>query len=122
MYIAFIVYMTIVGRKEGSGIVIRNIPPNIYLFFTNREILYNIWLFVPLGVLLYKLSHKWEVFVLPIALSLIIEVTQLVLDIGAFQFTDLSANSRGGIVGIVVCYLFEALANRVHVVKGTWLK
>ena len=79
---------------------------------------YNIWLFIPLGALLYKLSHKWEILVLPIALSLIIEITQLVLDIGAFQFSDLIANSLGGVVGIVVCCLFEPMVKRIRFALG----
>ena len=118
LYIAIIAYMTIIGREVGSGIVIRSIPPNIYLFFANTEILNNIWLFIPLGALLYKLSHKWWIVVLPIALSLFIEIIQLVFDIGAFQFSDLIANSLGGIVGIVVCFLFEPVANRIRIAIG----
>ena len=51
----------------------------------------------------------WEIIALPIALSLIIEISQLVFDIGAFQVSDLAANSLGGIVGIIVCYLLETL-------------
>ena len=114
LYIGIIAFMTILGREAGSGIVIRSIPPNIYLFFANREILYNTWLFIPLGALLYKLSHKWGIVVLPIVLSLFIEIIQLVFDIGAFQFSDLIANILGGIVGIVVCCLFEPVANWIR--------
>ena len=90
------------------------IPPNYYLFFTNLEVLSNVWLFVPLGAVLYKLSHMWEIVTLPIALTLIIETSQLVFHLGAFELSDLVANSIGGIVGIVTCYLLEP------VVAGIW--
>ena len=111
LYLAFIAYMTFMNREAGTSVVIWSIPPNYYLFFANGEILSNIWLFIPLGTILYKLSHMWEVFTLPIALSLLIETAQLVLDIGAFELSDLIANSLGGVVGIIICYLLEPLAN-----------
>lgn len=111
LYLAFIIYMTFMNREAGAGIVTWNIPPNYYLFFASGEILSNIWLFIPLGTILYKLSHTWEIFALPIALSLLIETMQLVLDIGAFELADLIANSLGGVIGIIACYLLEPLAN-----------
>ena len=109
LYLAFIAYMTIMDREAGISIITWDLPPNIYRFFMTGEVLANIWLFVPLGAILYKLSHMWEIVALPIALSLIIEISQLVFDIGAFQVSDLAANSLGGIVGIIVCYLLETL-------------
>ena len=112
-YLTFIVYMTMINREVGSSIITWTIPPNYYLFFVNGEILANIWLFVPLGALLYKLSHMWEIIALPIVLTLLIETSQLVLDIGAFEFSDLIANSLGGAMGIVVCYLLEPIVNNV---------
>ena len=107
LYIAFIAYMTVMDREAGLRVITWNLPPNYYLFFKNKEVLANIWLFVPLGTLLYKLSHMWEIIALPIALSLVIEFSQLVFDIGAFEFSDLLANSLGGIVGVIVYYLLE---------------
>ena len=51
----------------------------------------------------------WEMIAFPIALSLLIEIVQLILDIGAFELSDLIANSLGGAVGMVVCYLLEPI-------------
>lgn len=113
LYLAFITYMTMMNREIGSSVITWTLPPNYYLFFMDREILANIWLFVPLGTLLYKLSHMWEIIALPIVLTLLIETSQLVLDIGAFEFSDLIANSLGGMMGIVVCYLLEPIVNSV---------
>ena len=73
----------------------------------------NIWLFIPFGAILYKLSHIWEIIAFPILLSLLIETSQLVLDIGAFEISDLITNSLGGIVGIIICYLLEPIAKRI---------
>ena len=109
LYLAFITYMTMMSREAGNSVITWAMPPNYYLFFMDREILANIWLFVPLGAVLYKLSHMWEMIAIPIALTLLIETTQLILDIGAFELTDLIANSLGGAVGMVVCYLLEPI-------------
>ena len=112
-YLAFIGYMTFMNREVGSSIVTWRVPPNYYLFFANKEILANIWLFIPLGAILYKLSHMWEIAVLPVVLSLFIETFQLFFDIGAFEISDLVANSLGGVIGVIGCYLFEPLALRI---------
>ena len=114
LYLAFIAYMTIINRESGTGVIIWNVPLNYYLFFISRSLLANIWLFIPFGAIMYKLSHMWEIIAFPIALSLIIETSQLVLDIGAFEISDLLTNSLGGIIGVVICYLLEP------VVKKTW--
>ena len=112
LYLAFITYMTIMDRNTGIGVVTWNIPLNYYLFFRDKSLLANIWLFIPLGAILYKLSHMWEIIAFPIALSLIIETSQLVLDIGAFEISDLITNSLGGIIGVIICYLLEPMAKR----------
>lgn len=107
LYLAFIAYMTIINREMGTSVVTWNIPLNYYLFFKDRSLLANIWLFIPFGAILYKLSHMWEIIAFPIALSMIIETSQLVINIGAFEVSDLLANSLGGIIGVIIYYLFE---------------
>ena len=113
LYLAFIAYMTIINRETGIGVVTWNIPLNYYLFFLNESLLANIWLFIPLGAIMYKLSHMWEIIAFPITLSLIIEISQLVFDIGAFEISDLIANGLGGIVGVTICYLLEPVVKRI---------
>jgi glycopeptide antibiotics resistance protein len=107
--------MTIIGREVGISIIKWSLPPNYYLFFTDREILANIWLFIPLGAILYKLSHVWKMIFFTTALSLIIEILQLTFDIGAFELADLIANSLGGVLGIIACYILEPLMNRARI-------
>lgn len=109
LYTAFIIDMTIFNRGFGNSIVSWSIPPNYYLFITDKGILANIWLFIPFGAILYKLSHMWEIIVIPAVLSLIIETLQLVFTIGAFELSDLIANSLGGIIGVITCCLLEPL-------------
>lgn len=108
LYLIFIAYMTVIDRESGSSAIRWALPPNYYLFFADREVLSNIWLFVPLGAILYKLSHMWEIIGLPITLTLMIETTQLIFDIGAFELSDLIANSLGGLAGVTIIYLLSA--------------
>ena len=119
LYLAFIAYMTIMGRETGIGVVTWNIPLNYYLFFKDRSLLANTWLFIPFGAILYKLSHMWEIIAFPIALSLAIETSQLVLDIGAFEISDIITNSLGGLVGIIMCYLLEPLVKTIRNILNT---
>ena len=116
MYLTFIVYMTMIDREVGTCILTWSIPPNYYLFFTDREILANIWLFIPFGAIIYKLSHAWQVIIISMTLSFIIEITQYIFHIGAFELSDLIANSLGGIIGIMICYTLE------HSIKSFWNK
>ena len=108
LYLIFIAYMTIINRETDGSVIRWTLPANYYLFFADREILSNIWLFVPLGAILYKLSNMQEIIALPITLTLIIETTQFIFDIGTFELTDLIANSLGGLVGILIMYLLSA--------------
>lgn len=112
IYLVFIAYMTIMNREARTGAITWDIPPNYYLFFMDYEILENIWLFVPLGTILYKLSHMWEIVAVPVVLSMAIETTQLLFDLGYFEFSDLIANTLGGIVGVIICYLLESLLRK----------
>ena len=74
----------------------------------------NIWLFVPLGAILYKLFHMWEIIAIPIAVTLVIETLQIVYGIGAFELTDIIANSMGGMIGIAGCYGLEPIAMKIY--------
>ena len=74
----------------------------------------NIWLFVPLGAILYKLFYMWEIIAIPIAVTLVIETLQIVYGIGAFELTDIIANSMGGMIGIAGCYGLEPIAMKIY--------
>lgn len=66
------------------------------------EVFLNILVFVPLGFLFekaFKIKTFKEISILA-AISLIFEVTQYILAIGATDITDLITNSLGGAIGI----------------------
>lgn len=77
-----------------------------------NEIIYNVLVFVPLGIFLCMLANKksFAHLVVPIVLlSLFYEVVQYIFAIGASDITDLIANSLGGVIGIGVFYVFHKL-------------
>ncbi|MFS0556651.1 VanZ family protein [Brevibacillus sp. 179-C9.3 HS] len=70
----------------------------------------NVIAFMPLGFLLPLLFPKiagslFRVITLSLMLSLGVELTQLVMNVGTFDVDDLLLNTSGGIIGYVV-YLF----------------
>ncbi len=85
----FIVYSDILGTRA----VVLNIFGNIAAF-------------MPFGILLpmiWKKLDKWyTVLVLSLALSLTVEVVQLVTKVGSFDVDDLLLNTVGGILGFLV--------------------
>jgi glycopeptide antibiotics resistance protein len=66
------------------------------------EILLNVLIFIPFGLYLATLFEKWgfsKALALFILSSFILEATQYILGIGAFDVTDIINNSLGGIIG-----------------------
>lgn len=70
-----------------------------------REMIYNLAVFIPFGVLLsvnLKQVTIWWKFALIFIFSLGAEVTQFVLAIGMTDITDIITNSFGGLLGLVL--------------------
>ena len=108
LYLAFIVYMTLIGERAGVPGVRLDLFWSYRLFFISPvmrlQILNNIWLFVPLGAMLYRLWPRGYVALIPVLLSLVIETLQLVLGRGLFETDDIISNSLGGLIGVLVCW------------------
>lgn len=107
LYMLFILYMTMMYREIGIGRLRLDLFWSYRLFWTSPglrlEILNNIWLFIPLGAILYRLYPKWIVALLPFLVSVIIEVLQYVLSIGLCELDDMISNGLGGAIGMAVC-------------------
>ena len=76
------------------------------------EIVLNIAAFIPFGVYMSMLRGKWGFFqkLAPIfGLSLVYEVVQYALAIGASDITDLIGNTLGGAMGIALFFLLRLL-------------
>ena len=77
-----------------------------------NEIIDNILVFIPLGIYICMLKEDWSILrkiSVGFFISLVIEILQFILAIGATDITDLLGNTLGGILGIGVFYLFSKL-------------
>lgn len=73
-----------------------------------KEILINIFLFIPYGMYLRELTKKKSLTVgIIILTSFIFEVLQYILHIGISDITDVMMNTLGGMVGILLISILE---------------
>ena len=110
VYIGAISYMTLMFRESGEG------GANLELFWsykifisnskTRADILKNIWLFIPLGAILYRIFPTIALLLVPIALSILIELIQDFTGTGYCELDDVFSNGLGGAVGYGTCLLF----------------
>ncbi len=111
LYAIFIIYMTLLYRQGGN-------PTGQFVlfwsykgFFSDRsmrvELFQNIWLFVPLGALLYYSIQKRRALIVPLLFSAVIEMIQYFTGRGLFEFDDIISNGLGGCYGF---YLGKAVS------------
>ncbi len=78
------------------------------------EIILNVVIFVPLGIYTGVLFKRWtfgtKLFFL-FLISLMFEVLQFILRIGAFDTTDIITNTLGGIIGLMIFGAIEKVFN-----------
>ncbi len=88
-----------IGRYYGVGM--RTGSWRLFLW----NVVGNVCVFVPFGVLLPMLFKKCQKFIpvllLSFELSLVIEIVQLVTRVGSFDVDDLLLNTIGGILGYI---------------------
>ena len=103
-----IVYMTLLFRDRGavsfSG-VLQQFRMILIDSAARADIIKNIWLFIPLGAILYKLHPKATVLFVPITLAVMIEGIQLLAGTGTFELDDIISNSLGGWIGFCMARL-----------------
>lgn len=85
------------------------------------ETLLNIFIFIPFGLYLGVLVEKWNFgkkVLLFFSLSFLLEVSQFVLKVGAFDVTDLINNTIGGVMGLIIyTWLVMAFKSRIKTQK-----
>lgn len=77
-----------------------------------REIIYNVFVFIPMGIYINLFKPKWSFIqkaTLCLGISLLFEILQFVLAIGASDITDIIGNTLGGIIGIGIYGLLEKI-------------
>ena len=102
VYIVSILYLTVLFR-ENRGIKSTKVLDFYSRILTDSEaradIFKNIWLFIPLGTILYRLYPKFRILIIPIVFSILIEGIQCITGIGFCELDDIISNSIGGCIG-----------------------
>ena len=106
LYLAGIIYITILSRP-GAGRRAIMTPFWSYRYFMTdiyfrRMILNNIYLFIPLGIILARICPKWTTVLLPVFISAAIEIFQYISGHGFCEFDDMFSNSLGGLIGFAI--------------------
>lgn len=116
LYLAVIVYMTLLYR-DSIGTRHISVLHNITNVFNNNEtradIIKNIWLFIPLGAISYKIYPSYKIIFITMLFSIIIEITQFYFGIGFCELDDIISNSVGGCVGFYSGKLTNKLVRRI---------
>lgn len=122
-YLVFIIYMTLLYRNGESD------RANLILFWSYRqffvnqnlrwEILYNIFLFIPMGAILYRIYPQNLVLLAPIFLSFIIESVQFITGVGLFEFDDLFSNCIGTLIGFFGCFVITSCFLKRKIINET---
>lgn len=93
---------------------------NSWSLLAFQLIVFNVILFIPLGILLPLLNRKCNslraVFVIALGFSLFIELFQLTTHSGIFELDDIFHNTLGAVLGYLLFKVFRDLAKnkRVH--------
>ncbi|MEG0109218.1 MAG: VanZ family protein [Lachnospiraceae bacterium] len=124
VFIPFIIYMILVCfytmmNRDVTG----NMQYELTLFWSYRlawgqgmmgyqeEILNNIWLFVPLGIMIPiicpQMQKIWKVLLCGLTVSFGIETIQLLFKIGLFEFDDMFNNTIGSGLGYLAFLMIK---------------
>lgn len=119
VYILGIIYMTMWHRESGDSRGEFTFFWSYRQLFSNsilgRDLINNIWLFVPLGAALYDPNHRLH-WLICIVLSICIETVQYFTGIGLAEFDDVISNGVGALIGYSaaknICFWRKELLRR----------
>ena len=122
IYVCAIAYLTLMFRESGEAQIKLELFWSYRKIFIDSEtragILRNIWLFVPLGTIIYKLFTKKPYLLILIAFSILIEIVQYFTGTGLCELDDVISNSIGGAIGFgagkMISEMKYKLRNRGH--------
>ena len=83
-----------------------------------KEVLYNIIVFVPLGVYVQIFKEDWKIAkkcMVTFWISFLFEIVQFIFAIGASDITDIIGNTLGGIIGIFFCIMMKKIAPKKYI-------
>lgn len=105
-YIFIAVAITVLSRDSYIG---KHFQPHLFWSWSvprvRNQLVMNIVGFIPFGILLSP-SLGWKCVPAVTIFSLIIEILQLILQRGLFEFDDVLHNSIGALIGVCLFQLF----------------
>ena len=117
-YLCALAYFTLMFRETSGTRVHFSLFWSYKEALTNKDswsdILRNIWLFIPLGAILYKLFPRKTVLIVPFLLSMVIELIQYATGIGFCELDDILNNSIGGLIGYEAGTLMTPMISRLN--------
>lgn len=117
LYGGVICYFTLMYREGNGTLIGADFSISLQSIFVDSERraenLKNIWLFVPLGAILYNLCTSRKILLFPFGASLLIEALQYLTRTGMCELYDLISNSLGGVIGY-------GLAGEVNQIKHSF--
>ncbi|QTE75004.1 VanZ family protein [Clostridiales bacterium FE2010] len=116
IYIIIIAYMTLIFREyvESKHVsILWGYKRILYDSEARSDIFKNIWLFVPIGAILYNIYPKRFVLLIPFILSATIEIVQHIFAIGICELDDIISNGLGAVIGFGGAQLTEVIIQRI---------
>lgn len=108
--------LAVIRDRQTHGV---NLIP--FTFARTSEMIANVLVFVPLGVLLalnFKRLALIRAIALVLALSLALEIIQFTLSIGVADITDVITNTLGGAIGLACYSALRRCISERHLDKG----
>lgn len=110
-YLFLILALTVLVRSTRPNARYELIPFWSYRDYFNgtdktllRQIIANVVLFIPVGIMLFRLT-SWKAIPIGAGFSILIELTQLITHRGLFEFDDMIHNTLGVVIGCLIVKL-----------------
>ena len=117
IYICFILLLTVVARKSLPEPIFQGVFWDLKNGYW-KDIIQNILLFIPLGLL----CGGWKGIVIGFCLSCGIEIFQYCFRSGFCQVDDVINNVIGVTIGVLIAYIFVRIKNYKTRIKNNYLE
>ena len=116
LYVGVIMYFTLMFRETGESQIsaLRSYRRIFVSTEARAEILKNIWLFVPLGAILFRICPRKAILGAIILFSVIIEAVQYFTGMGFCELSDVISNGLGGAIGYGMGCLMQVIRKELH--------
>jgi glycopeptide antibiotics resistance protein len=106
-YLTFVLSVTILGRKPELLTNWNGLFHTYTEAFSGNaglqlDILFNIFLYVPVGMLLSRYRNDYINIGIILTMTVVIELAQLITSLGVFEISDVINNFIGGLIGLGV--------------------